>query len=322
MSDIYGKLEVVRTSLAIPDSFRQTALAFPEKIDRALAVLNDPRVAKELLHRADALCHYAARVKADTEIVNLIQYGKIKIQARIGELCPATPPEERGRGKKNGSAGTPIFHPRTISVFRRVQRNLDKLDRYRDECSEHGEEMSTHGFIDFAGGTAHVGHAAGQEEWYTPPELLDPAREVLGGFDLDPASSEKAQENVRAGHFFTKQDDGLTKPWAGRVWLNPPYAVDKVGRFVEKLCRHVRAGDVRGAILLVNNATETRWFSEASDVAAALCLPTGRVRFLDEAGNRGAPLQGQAVLYFGDNVPAFERAWAQFGPVWLPGSGG
>jgi ParB family chromosome partitioning protein len=166
---------------------------------------------------------------------------------------------------------------------------------------------------------AHVGQATGQPEWYTPPEYLEASREVLGGIDLDPASSEVAQASVRAGRFFTADDDGLTKPWKGRVFLNPPYAAELVGRFVEKLCSHYEAGDVTAAILLVNNATETAWFFEASQRAAALCLPTGRVKFLDEEGNPGAPLQGQAVLYFGGDVPAFRGVWAPFGPVWLPG---
>jgi hypothetical protein len=50
--------------------------------------------------------------------------------------------------------------------------------------------------------------------------------------------------------------------------------------------------------------------------AAAVCFLKGRVRFLDPQGNpSGAPLQGQAVLYLGENPFRFQRAFESFGVV-------
>ena len=50
---------------------------------------------------------------------------------------------------------------------------------------------------------AHVGPNSGVPEWYTPAELIDAARDVLGGIDLDPASSAIANETVKAERYFT-----------------------------------------------------------------------------------------------------------------------
>jgi len=36
-------------------------------------------------------------------------------------------------------------------------------------------------------GNAHVSYNSGENEWYTPPEFIASAREVLGTISLDPA---------------------------------------------------------------------------------------------------------------------------------------
>ncbi len=162
----------------------------------------------------------------------------------------------------------------------------------------------------------HVSYNSGNNEWYTPPEYIAAARAVMGGIDLDPASCEVANEIVGAKTFYTAEDDGLAHDWQGRVWMNPPYSSDLIGRFADKLVRHVRQGDVTEACVLVNNATETRWFGVLLEVASCVCFIRGRVRFLDAQGNpTGAPLQGQAVLYMGKNGRSFARAFSGFGTI-------
>lgn len=72
-------------------------------------------------------------------------------------------------------------------------------------------------------GMAIAQHSSRSNEHYTPPEITDGMREVFGAdIDLDPASSAAANELVRARRFYTKADDGLSLPWEGTVWLNPP----------------------------------------------------------------------------------------------------
>lgn len=162
----------------------------------------------------------------------------------------------------------------------------------------------------------HVANNSGNNEWYTPPDYIAAAREVMGSIDLDPASSVIANKTVQAKQFFTADDDGLQQEWRGNIWMNPPYAAELIGKFASKLCLHFFDGDVSEAIVLVNNATETRWFQEMAEAASAICFPKSRVRFLDPAGNpSGAPLQGQAVIYMGPNVDSFKDAFSSFGFV-------
>lgn len=166
--------------------------------------------------------------------------------------------------------------------------------------------------------SAHVSHNSGNNQWYTPGPWIDAAREVMGGIDLDPASSAIANQTVKAARYFTEEDNGLDKQWHGRVWLNPPYAAKLIGPFVEKLLESYHASDVVAAIVLVNNATETKWGQGMLENCDAICFPRGRVKFLTPDGKPGAPLQGQAAYYFGDFPEVFRRTFSKFGWVIIP----
>ena len=163
---------------------------------------------------------------------------------------------------------------------------------------------------------AHVGHATGSYEWFTPEKYIVAARCVMGGISLDPATTERANDTiVKADAYYTKETNGLAHQWYGNIWMNPPYSQPLITQFTEKVLHEYRMGRVEQACILTNNATETKWFQALIAEASAICFIKGRVRFLDPAGNLGKPLQGQAVTYLGSREHEFQIGFEHFGQI-------
>jgi DNA N-6-adenine-methyltransferase (Dam) len=147
-------------------------------------------------------------------------------------------------------------------------------------------------------------------EHYTPFQYLDAARLVLGSIDLDPASCRDANEIVQAENFFTKKDDGLTKPWHGRVWLNPPYG-RLPGAFVSKFIDEFAVQRVTAGILLVNaHCTDTEWFQPLWN--GVLCFTDHRINFYGD-DDRSGSTHGSVFAYFGPDEAKFAEVFKQFG---------
>lgn len=162
----------------------------------------------------------------------------------------------------------------------------------------------------------HVANNSGNNEWYTPADYIEAAREVMESIDLDPASNDIAQKTVKAAVYYTAETNGLDKEWHGNVWMNPPYASDLIGKFIDKLIAELP--NIEQAIVLVNNATETEWFGKLISHASAVCFPRSRVKFYMPDGKTGAPLQGQAVIYFGENKERFAEVFSGKGWCAIP----
>jgi ParB family chromosome partitioning protein len=134
----------------------------------------------------------------------------------------------------------------------------------------------------------------------------------MGEIDLDPASSDIANKLIQAQTFYTAEDDGLSVPWKGRIWMNPPYSQPLVARFCEKLITHFLDEEVTEAIVLVNNSTETKWFQSLAETSSVICFPEGRVKFWHPS-KVSTPLQGQAILYLGNRILNFIDNFTKYG---------
>jgi phage N-6-adenine-methyltransferase len=197
----------------------------------------------------------------------------------------------------------------------RVRITADYIQNKVNEFIASGEviedmEFNVDGYIS----DVHVSKNSGDNEWYTPKRFIDAALATMGAIDLDPASSERANKTVGASRFYTAEDSGLNHEWHGNVWLNPPYAQPLMSQFADKLITELPK--ITSAIVLCNNGTETKWFQSMAKNAASICFPSSRIKFVDQQGNEsGAPLQGQAFLYFGTEPQLFIDNFSPFGLV-------
>lgn len=138
---------------------------------------------------------------------------------------------------------------------------------------------------------SHENRSDGTDVWLTPPEVLA----ALGRFDLDPCAAPLPRPWSTATNHFVEADDGLLQPWAGRVWLNPPYKYAEA--WLRKMAEH------RHGIALVFARVETKaWQDFVFPVASAVLFLRGRLRFLKPDGSypvnaAGAP---SALIAYGE----------------------
>lgn len=122
-----------------------------------------------------------------------------------------------------------------------------------------------------------------KDEWLTPPEIL----EEIGPFDLDPCSPYKRPWDTARKHY-SVYEDGLERPWEGRVWLNPPYGRETV-QWMRKIVKH------NNGTALIFARTETSMFWETVwEAATGILFLKGRIYFHHASGekaraNAGAP---------------------------------
>ena len=119
------------------------------------------------------------------------------------------------------------------------------------------------------------------DEWLTPPQIV----QALGPFDLDPCSPINRPWPTASTHY-TAEDDGLSKPWFGRVWMNPPYGAE-AAQWLKRLAEH------GNGIALIFARTETAmFFDHVWPHASALLFIKGRLHFHYVDGRRAEANSG------------------------------
>jgi len=295
----------------------------PRMIERAARRLLESTDSGEVLEAkkiAEAALHFAKVTKAANE--THADCLRIIVRAEMRMANEADAAQARGELAKNGQHGEAVQGLDSLGLDRR------RLSEWRDvrDAGEQVVEEAIRGALSEgraptkADISNHVRgtFGTGDNEWFTPVQYIDLAREVLGQIDVDPASNPLAQKAVLAKSFFTKDDSGLTKDWKGNVWLNPPYAQPHIADFSDKMLAELDCGNVSQAIMLTHNYTDTKWFQKLAAAANAICFTSGRIRFESPDGELASPTQGQAFFYFGINVDQFYQAFSTIGFVMVP----
>jgi phage N-6-adenine-methyltransferase len=138
------------------------------------------------------------------------------------------------------------------------------------------------------------------DDWYTPKYIFD-ALEAT--FALDVAAPEEGPKHVPCDRWYWK--DGLTLPWEGFVWMNPPYG----GRnglvpWLDKFADH------GNGIALVPDRTSAPWWQDLADWAEEVFFVKGKIKFIRPDGSEGKqPSNGTTLVGLGQYASiAFEAA--------------
>ena len=160
--------------------------------------------------------------------------------------------------------------------------------------------------------------------WYTPAKYIEAAREVMGGIDLDPASCELANRTVKATQYYTKEDNGLTKEWYGRVWLNPPFGrvnPELKGStrsyqlyFMHTLLEKYQSCEIEQSIALVFGTSACMpWFQTFWQFP--ICIAKSRIEFDKPDGEKDHFGYGNMFVYLGPHEQRFIDMFSQFGRI-------
>ena len=137
----------------------------------------------------------------------------------------------------------------------------------------------------------HEPNLGQSDDWYTPRFIFDALKLR---FDLDPCSP-GPDHWVPAAFVFTKEHDGLPRPWFGRVFMNPPFG----GRegHVPWLKKFIRHGD---GIAIVRAYTSAGWFHDTIPLTDGILFPAGKTKFIRPDGSvGGSPGSGVVLVAMG-----------------------
>lgn len=190
-----------------------------------------------------------------------------------------------------------------------------------------------------------INQTSGEFEYYTDPKIIEAARQVMGSIELDPASSEKANESVKAQKYFGQMwdgsfIDGITRDWrAETVWMNHPFGIKQEActftcakaldnpkhrhhsidwhgnmAWINKYIREYERGHFKQSMNITYAATSEEWFQPLMNFPQ--CYLSPRTNYYTPNGElKKGVTKGSVVTYLGSDVEAFHFYFRQFGKI-------
>lgn len=291
-----------------------TALSFFESAKYALSMATQIDEIKDIRDKSEAMRLYLKQIGESLEMQNDCAEIKLRAERRIGIMLEDVRP------------GNPqLSHDATISlsdlgVSRMQSSRWQKIasipdiefDDYISKTRADYKELTSAGALRLAKSIELGVHFSSETpEWYTPPIIIDCVIQVMEYIDLDPCSNDADSPNVPARHHFTSEQDGLSHPWHGKVYMNPPYGRE-IADWVEHLVAEWADGRISEAMSLLPARTDTEWCKLLRDFPR--CFLYGRLKFSHY--DNSAPFPSMLV-YLGHNLPKFIGATKKLGDVFI-----
>lgn len=133
-----------------------------------------------------------------------------------------------------------------------------------------------------------------KQNWRTPKSLIEAIQSRFGVcFSLDACAENSAAS--KAPSYYSPSDDGLSLPWPGVVWCNPPYG-KTISLWIEKAFNESRI-NADLVVCLLPARTDTAYF-HTHCIKGNVFLLRGRVRFESEDVPIGsAPFPSMLVMF-------------------------
>ncbi len=149
-------------------------------------------------------------------------------------------------------------------------------------------------------GKMAVHYSSKSSEWATPQDFYERLNRAYD-FNLDPCAT---ADTAKCKNYFTEEDDGLSKNWAGhRVFMNPPYGRE-IGKWIKKAYEEGNNPHTT-VVCLIPSRTDTKYWHDYCMKADEIYFIKGRLKFGNSSN--AAPFPSAVVVFRGAPADGMSR---------------